>query len=150
MENELQAETPYESFVFAIRSPITREKYLGRLAYFMSFVGITEGNLESKCNTFGQKCKADSTWLVNNLIRYLNIHRQRVERREISTSTLTNYIKPIKLFCEQLEVSLPWRRITRGIPRGRRYANDRIPTMEEIRKIVDYPDRLDSQRVHKL
>ena len=57
MENELQLDTPYDSFVFAIRSPVTREKYVGRLAYFMSFVGITEGNRESKCNTFGQKCK---------------------------------------------------------------------------------------------
>lgn len=27
------------------------------------------------------------------------------------------------------------------MPRGRRYANDRAPTLEEIRKITDYPDR---------
>lgn len=46
MENELQVETPYDSFVFAIRSPVSREKYLGRLAYFMTYVGIREGNIE--------------------------------------------------------------------------------------------------------
>ena len=120
MENELKFETPYESFVFAIRSPVTREKYLGRLAYFMSYVGITEGNIENKCNVLGEKCKADSKWLANNVIQYLHTHRKRVERREISASTLNNYIKPIKLFCEQLEISLPWKRITRGLPRGRR------------------------------
>jgi integrase len=67
--------------------------------------------------------------------------RRRVERREISASTLNNYIKPIKLFCEQLEISLRWKRITRGLPRGRRYANDRVPTIDEIRKIIQYPDR---------
>jgi hypothetical protein len=44
VESELQFESPYESFVYAIRSPMTREKYLGRLVYFMSYVGITEGN----------------------------------------------------------------------------------------------------------
>jgi len=71
----------------------------------------------------------------------MHTHRQRVERREISAATLINYIKPIKLFCEQLELSLPWKRITRGMPRGRRYANDRVPTKEEIQKIVEYPDR---------
>ena len=60
MENELKFETAYESFVFAIRSPVTREKYLGRLAYFISFVGITEGNIENKCNILGGKSKADS------------------------------------------------------------------------------------------
>jgi hypothetical protein len=31
--------------------------------------------------------------------------------------------------------------MTRGMPRGRRYANDRVPTIQEIRKIVEYPDR---------
>ncbi len=97
MEKELQVETPYDSFVFAIRSPVTREKYLGRLGYFMSYVGITEGNLEERCNTFGHKCKADTNWLANNIIRYLRIHRQRVENREIAASTLSNYIKPKSL-----------------------------------------------------
>lgn len=32
-------------------------------------------------------------------------------------------------------------KITRVIPKGRRYADDRVPTMEEIRKVVQYPDR---------
>jgi hypothetical protein len=141
VENELQFETAYNAFVFAIRSPVTREKYLGRLAYFLSYVGITEGNIENRCNILGQRSKEDPVWLTNNILKYLQIHRQRVEQREISASTLSNYIKPIKLFCEQLEISLPWKRITRGIPRGRRYANDRVPTIEEIRRIVEYPDR---------
>ena len=140
MENELEV-APHDSFVFAIRSPVTREKYLGRLAYFMAYVGITEGNIENRCNVFGEKCKADQRWLVNNVIRYLHVHRERVDRREISASTLSNYIKPIKLFCEQLEISLPWKRIMRGMPKGRKYANDRVPTIEEIQRIVEYPDR---------
>ena len=141
MENGLQFETSYESFIFAIRSPVTREKYLGRIANFISYVGITEGSIENRCNIFGDKCKADSKWLSNNIIRYLRIHRDRVERREISASTLNGYIKPIKLFCEQLEISLPWKRITRGMPKGRRYANDRVPTINEIKRIIEYPDR---------
>jgi hypothetical protein len=29
----------------------------------------------------------------------------------------------------------------RGMPKGRRYANDRAPTLEEIRKVLGYPDR---------
>jgi len=142
MENPLLLdETPYSAFTMAIRSPVTRQKYLQRLGYFLSFLGINEGNIENRCNILGQKSKADSTWLTSNVIKYLQIHRQRVEKREISAATIRNYIKPIKLFCEQLEISLPWKRITRGMPRGRRYANDRVPTFEEIQKIVAYPDR---------
>lgn len=57
MENELQFETPYESFVYAIRSPVTREKYLGRIANFISFAGIIEGNIEQRCNIFGEKLR---------------------------------------------------------------------------------------------
>jgi len=27
------------------------------------------------------------------------------------------------------------------LPKGRRYANDRVPTIEEIRKLIEFPDR---------
>jgi len=142
MENKLQLEeTAYSAFTMAIRSPITRQKYLQRLAYFLTFLGINDGNIEQRCNILGQKTKADSTWLTQNVIKYLQIHRERMEKREISAATLRNYLKPIKLLCEQLEISLPWKRILRGMPRGRRYANDIVPTLEEIQKIVEYPDR---------
>ena len=67
MENELKFESLYDSFVFGVRSPVTREKYLGRLAYFMSYVDITEGNIENRCNIFGEKCKADPRWLLSFL-----------------------------------------------------------------------------------
>jgi len=39
------------------------------------------------------------------------------------------------------DISIPWKKITRGLSRGKRYANDRIPTLQEVRKIVEYPDR---------
>ena len=39
------------------------------------------------------------------------------------------------------DISINWKKITRGLSRGKRYANDRIPTLEEVRKIVEYPDR---------
>ena len=31
--------------------------------------------------------------------------------------------------------------LTKGLPKARRYAEDRAPTIDEIRKIVEYPDR---------
>ena len=39
------------------------------------------------------------------------------------------------------DISLPWKKITRGLPNSRQTANDRAPTIEEIRKLVEYPDR---------
>jgi hypothetical protein len=39
------------------------------------------------------------------------------------------------------DVLIPWKRITRGLPKARRYADDRAPTVEEILRIMEYPDR---------
>jgi hypothetical protein len=47
----------------------------------------------------------------------------------------------LKVFCESADIEIPWKKVTRGLPRGRRAANDRAPTIEEIRRLVEYPDR---------
>lgn len=39
------------------------------------------------------------------------------------------------------DIPIPWKKTTRGLPNGRRYADDRISTIEEIRKIIEYPNR---------
>jgi integrase len=36
-------------------------------------------------------------------------------------------------------MTIPWKKI-RGLPRGRQASNDRAPTIEEIRRLLDYPD----------
>ena len=39
------------------------------------------------------------------------------------------------------DISIPWKKITRGLPNPRQAANDRAPTIEEIKKLLEYPDR---------
>jgi hypothetical protein len=53
-------------------------------------------------------------------------------KAEFFTSTVRNYVKSIKLFCEMADIPVAWKKITRGLPRGRKYADDRIPTLEEL------------------
>jgi integrase len=84
---------------------------------------------------------ANTGWLVNAIFNYLQVHKGRVERKEISTATLRNYVKPIRLYCEQMDIPVPWKKLLRGMPKGRRYANDRAPTLDEIRRVLAYPDR---------
>lgn len=67
--------------------------------------------------------------------------KARADRKEISESTLPNYYKPIKLFCEENNIMLNWRKISRRIPKGRKYADDRAPSKEEIILLLDYYDR---------
>lgn len=46
------------------------------------------------------------------------------------------YVKAIKLFCDVNDILIPWKKITCGLPDGRRYADDRKPTKDEIIKII--------------
>ncbi|MGE5862432.1 MAG: hypothetical protein ACM31H_01560 [Nitrososphaerales archaeon] len=39
------------------------------------------------------------------------------------------------------DISIPWKKITRGLPNARQSANDRASTTDEIRKLLEYPDR---------
>jgi hypothetical protein len=39
------------------------------------------------------------------------------------------------------DIFIPWKKITRGLPRGRKFADDRAPSIEEIHKLIEYPDR---------
>ena len=65
----------------------------------------------------------------------------RANRKEITGSTIRNYLKSIKLFCEMADFQIAWKKISRGLPRAKNYSDDRIPTIEEIRKLLEYPDR---------
>ena len=73
------------------------------------------------------------------IIRFLQYQKDRVNRKEITGSTLRNYVKVLKLFCEMNDLLVPWKKLTRGLPKAKNYADDRVPILE-IHKIVEYPD----------
>jgi hypothetical protein len=138
----IEESNPYSVFVYAVRSPLTREYYLRRLRKFFDFLDIEQQKtIEERCNIFAQRGKEDSRWVFNNIIKFLQFQKERVESGEITGATLRNNVKAIKLFCEMSDILVSWKKITRGLPKVRRYADDRAPTIEEIRKIVEYPDR---------
>jgi hypothetical protein len=39
------------------------------------------------------------------------------------------------------DIQITWKKITRGLPKGKNYADDRIPTLDEIQKLLEYADR---------
>ena len=39
------------------------------------------------------------------------------------------------------DVPVPWEKIARCLPRGKKFADDRAPTIQEIRRIIEQPDR---------
>jgi integrase len=133
---------PWTLYLFAMKSPATKEKYLMRLGKFLDFLTIQEGGtLKGKARVFAEKGKNDNIWAFNSILRFIQLLKECVDRKEITSGTIRNYVKSIKLFCQMADISIPWEKITRGIPRGRRYADDRAPTLDEIKKMCEYPDR---------
>jgi hypothetical protein len=131
-------------YIYAMKAPMTRDRYQTRLAKFLDFIGIVQGGtttLEGRARAFAKKGKEDNIWALNNILKFVQFQKDRVDKKEITGATLRNYVKSIKLFCEMADMPIPWKKITRGLPKGKKYADDRIPTVEEIRKVVEYPDR---------
>jgi integrase len=64
-------------------------------------------------------------------------------RKEISPGTLKTLWTPIRTFCDAYDDLPPinWKRTSKSMPRFKPYSSDRIPTLEEIRKLCEYPDR---------
>lgn len=133
---------PYQMFTYSIRNDETRKYYERRLKKFFDFINLDVFNsIDKRCSSFVQRTLSDKQWALNQIISFLQFQKNRVEKREITAATLSNFVKPIRLFCEMTDIEVPWRKITRGLPRPREAANDRAPTIEEIQKLVEYPDR---------
>ena len=97
--------------------------------------------MAERSKAFCDRAKYDNGWAFSSIVQYLQKQKERVERKEISAGTMKNYFQAIKLFCDIADIPISWKKISRGIPRSRKFADDRAPTLEEIQKITEYPDR---------
>jgi hypothetical protein len=79
--------------------------------------------------------------LTNKLVEFAQYQKQRAQKGELSESTIPNYFKVIKLFCVMNDIIVNWQKLKKGIPRGKHAAQERAPTIEEIQKLLEYPDR---------
>jgi hypothetical protein len=91
---------PYSIFKYAMNSPVTRDRYTTRLDRFFSFIGIEGTNIEERCRVFVQNAKKDNDWAFRSIINFLLVQKERVDRKEITGSTIRNYVKAIKLLTE--------------------------------------------------
>jgi integrase len=138
---EKRGQDSLAAFMYALRAPETKRQWPGRLKIFLDYVCPDKQTLREKAEDFIQKSRQYHEWAQENLMKFIAYQHQRAIIGDISETTIANYYKAAKLFCEMNDLVLNWKKITRGLPRGRRAANDRAPTLEEIQRLVEYPDR---------
>jgi integrase len=124
-----------------MKSSVTRQKYTKRLKFF-DYLGVEASTIEEKSKIFlNLYQEKGEKWAFDCIFNFMILQVQRVSEAEITGSTVQNYFKCIKLFFEMADISIPWKKISRGLPKGKKYADDRIPSHEEIQKLLRYPDR---------
>ncbi|MGH9987429.1 MAG: hypothetical protein ACRD8W_26085, partial [Nitrososphaeraceae archaeon] len=130
-------------FMYALKSPETQRQYPRRLKVFLDFLDPSHTSLVEQALQFLKKVIQDPRWFEDRYMDFIGVQLARVSRSEISESTIPNYYKATKLYLEMNDASAPinWKKISRGLPKGNRAANDRAPTKEEILKLLEYPDR---------
>ena len=95
----------------------TRNKYTAELKRFFDFIEIPGYTMEEQYRFTIQMKRERSNgynsnnnrWFLNNVLRFLQAEKERVERKEVTGATLRNYFKVIKLFCETNNILIPWK-----------------------------------------
>ena len=77
------------------------------------------------------------------IMQFLDYHRERFDQGKCSSGTLKQYWQAIRKLTDafmDLRASLDWKRIIESMPGVENVADDRIPTLEELRRLVEHHD----------
>jgi hypothetical protein len=126
------------------RSKSTRRQYPKWLKQFFDHIKLEGSDLEQQGQAFLDKSRHDAGWANDVILEYVDFHRERVEQKVIAANTLRTFLRPVKTFTDahdDVGDLIKWKRISKAMPRAKGYSNDRIPTVDELRRLVEYPDR---------
>ena len=137
--------SPYERFYLALKSSESKIQYPCWLQRFLDFLQVEGSTIDEKClNLYNNLLKGKSSEEIEDLIfKFIIFQKQRIARKEIGPGTLTNYMKSIKLFCKMNRINVFWDIVKTIIPSNNSNgaSDNRIPTIYEIHKLIEYPDR---------
>lgn len=147
MQKDFAPDSPMADFTDVRLAYITRHQYIIRLKMFFDSLGL-RGSLDKQSREFLAQARKDGgrEWTQNGLKYFIRDKKKRAEDGELAESTIRKFFynyfyKPVRLFCTIHDIELSWKKITNTIPTGRKFANDRAPTCEEILRLIGYPDR---------
>ena len=132
---------PLTNFLDGLPNPTTRDHYQRFLRYFFEFLKLNGGSLEIDSKTFVKESRKNPSFTSSSIMSFIRFQKERIEKGKIVSASMSNYYKPIKLFCDMNDISLNWKKITRTIPKIKKRSTDRIPNLDEIKKLLNYTDR---------
>ena len=137
-------DSPYTLFVLAIKAKTTRKKYVANLKMFMDGRSMFSevADFEERCRQVVNKARIDPSWLDRAFRDYCIESRDRLERKQLRPGNIWNIFSAIRIFFSVNDFDvLKWKKYTRGIPFGRKAADDVIPSRDQLVKMAGYPDR---------
>jgi len=138
---------PYQLFLDSIRSPATLRRYKNHLHTFLKLIpnqlyidtlGKTPKNRDAKtlAKFFVELAKKDMDKASDIIAAFIKEDRKRVDSGEISSQTIPNHIKPIKVLLDANRVPIHWKSLHKLLPRREAKSKDRAYTKEEIQKML--------------
>ena len=118
------------NFLRGFHTESTKETYSKKLSYFLDYCGMAPDRLLSAARKSPRRVQ-------NLMIDYVE------ERKgEVSGSTLQLFKGALRHFFEMndVESGINWAKISKMIPHAKKTGNDRAPSVEEIRRMVDLAD----------
>jgi hypothetical protein len=64
-------------FLYAMKSPATREKYIGRLGKCLDYLGLEGATVEEKIRRFSEKGSENAGWVFNSILLFMQMQRER-------------------------------------------------------------------------
>jgi hypothetical protein len=75
------ATDPWMLFLYALKAPATKEKYVQRLIKFLDFLGYP-GTKEEKARAFAAQAKGDPIYAFNSVLKFFQSKREQIDRKE--------------------------------------------------------------------
>ena len=148
---------PYQLFLDSIKNAETERKYKKLLERFLYSIPeqvydkesqkiISNSDIKIITRVFVDLAKHNPNLVTDIIATYIKEDKKLVESREISSGTLENHIKPIKVLLDANRVAVHWKSLRKLYPRKQSTVEDRAYTKQELQKVLyaahDITDRV--------
>lgn len=150
-EIQIQQENALDLFYSGIKAAETKRTMTRNLKVFLvdACADLLQGNLEQRAQQFVSLAKEDQKRATQFILAYVTRLREKTmldksDPAYLNPSSIPNRIKPIKKLLEMNTLGLGWKRIYSTYPEIDNTNQGRGYTREEIQKLLEYSDGIDT------